>query len=53
MYRTGTFELDERRFTADSPILDELREVWERNILNAVSQLPDVELADLQGSGSS
>ena len=53
VYRTGTFELDERRFTADSPILDELREVWERNILNAVSQLPDVELADLQGVDSS
>jgi putative proteasome-type protease len=53
VYRTGTFGLDEHRFTAESPILGDLREVWERNILNAVSQLPDVELADLQGADHS
>ena len=51
VYRTGSFDLDEHRFTADSPILDELREVWERNILNAVSQLPDVELSELGTPG--
>ncbi|HET7514265.1 MAG TPA: hypothetical protein VFJ60_05655 [Gaiella sp.] len=47
VYRTGTFALDEHRFTADSPALDELREVWERNILRAVAELPDVEVAGL------
>jgi putative proteasome-type protease len=47
VYRTGTFALDEHRFTADSPALDELREVWERNILRAVAELPDVEVAEL------
>jgi putative proteasome-type protease len=46
VYRNGTFDLDQRRFTAESPVLGELREVWERNILNAVGQLPDVELSD-------
>jgi putative proteasome-type protease len=47
VYRTGTFALDVHRFTADSPALDELREVWERNILRAVAELPDVEVAGL------
>ena len=42
----GRFALDER-FTADSPVLGELREVWERNILRAVAELPDVEVAEL------
>ena len=46
VYRNGTFDLDAHRFTAESPVLGELREVWERNILNAVGQLPDVELSE-------
>jgi putative proteasome-type protease len=48
VYRNGTFGLDEQRFDADSPTLAELRELWERSILDAVSQLPDVELSDVQ-----
>jgi len=47
VYRAGTFALDEHRFTADSPALGELRDVWERNILRAVAELPDVELSEL------
>jgi putative proteasome-type protease len=47
VYRVGTFELDEHRFDADSPVLQELREVWERSILRAVAELPDVELSGL------
>ena len=47
VYRTGAFSLDEFRFTADSPILEELREVWERNILHAVAELPHVSLPEL------
>jgi hypothetical protein len=27
-------------------VLEQLREVWERNILHAVAELPDVELGD-------
>ena len=44
VYRPGTFVLDEHRFTADSPVLEDLRAVWERNILRAVAEMPDVEL---------
>jgi putative proteasome-type protease len=46
VYRNGTFALDERRFEADSPVLAELREVWERSILRAVAELPEVELGE-------
>ena len=47
VYRTGTFALDEHRFTADSPVLRELREVWERSIVSALAELPDIELTAL------
>ena len=50
VYRTGRFALDEFRFEADSQALDELRHVWERNILHAVSELPHVSLPELAGS---
>jgi putative proteasome-type protease len=53
VYRNGGFDLDEHRFTAESPVLGELREVWERNILNAVGQLPDVGLSELRADGES
>ena len=53
VYRNGTFDLDAHRFTAESPVLGELREVWERNILNAVGQLPDVELSEQRADGES
>jgi putative proteasome-type protease len=47
VYRTGTFALDAARFEADSEILAELREVWERSIMNALAELPDIELTAL------
>ncbi|HEY6076728.1 MAG TPA: hypothetical protein VIV36_07795, partial [Gaiella sp.] len=50
VYRNDAFDLDEHRFTAESPVLGELREVWERNILNAVGQLPDVGLSELRAA---
>jgi putative proteasome-type protease len=53
VYRNGTFDLDTHRFTAESPVLGELREVWERNILNAVGQLPDVELSQQRADDES
>ena len=53
VYRNDAFDLDEHRFTAESPVLGELREVWERNILNAVGQLPDVGLSELRADGES
>ena len=53
VYRNDAFDLDEHRFTAESAVLGELREVWERNILNAVGQLPDVGLSELRADGES
>ena len=47
VYRAGTFALDEHRFTADSSVLGELREVWERSIVSALAELPDIELTAL------
>ncbi len=48
VYRTGTFELDEYRFTAESAILGELRDVWEQAILDALGRLPHVSLTELR-----
>ena len=36
---------------ADSPVLEELRAVWERNILDAVAELPHVSLPELAAAG--
>jgi len=44
VYRTGSFHLGEYRFDAESEILEELREVWERHLLASVGELPEVEL---------
>ena len=46
----GGVTLPEFRVTEDSPLLARLREVWERNILNAVGQLPDVGLSELRAA---
>jgi putative proteasome-type protease len=48
VYVTGSFELDEHRFAADSPVLDELFGLWERHLLGIVRDLPSVSLADLR-----
>lgn len=50
VYRTGTFQLDEYRFTADSAILGELRDVWERAVVDAVARLPHVSLPELSAA---
>src|SRR6476660_4002779 len=47
VYRAGTFALDEHRFPADSPVLGELREVWERSIVSALAELPGIQLTAL------
>jgi len=44
VYRDGSFHLGEYRFEAESDTLAELREVWERNLLSIVHDLPEVEL---------
>ena len=51
IYRNGAFDVDEyrshspsRRFSASS------KEVWERHQLNAIAELPDVELSELRAA---
>ena len=39
--------VDEYRFTDESAILSELQEVWERSIVSALAELPDIELTAL------
>jgi putative proteasome-type protease len=48
VYRTGSYELDEYRFTSDSVILRELSEVWERHLVNIVNELPHLALSELR-----
>lgn len=48
VFRKGTFMLDEHRFTQDSAILTELEGVWNRHMLNAVSELPRLSLSELR-----
>ncbi len=46
-YRNDSFALDEFRFDADSPLLERLREVWERHLLQAVADLPQISQDEL------
>ncbi len=47
IYRTGSFELDELRVEATSPVLARMQEQWDRSLLGAVADLPDVGPDDL------
>jgi putative proteasome-type protease len=48
VYRSGTHDLDEYRFEADSVILRDLTDVWERHLVGIVRELPHVALSDLR-----
>jgi putative proteasome-type protease len=48
VYRAGTYTLDEYRFEADSVILRELTDVWERHLIGIVNELPHVVLSELR-----
>jgi putative proteasome-type protease len=48
VYRTGSYDLDEYRFTTDSVILKELSDVWERHLVSLVNELPHVALSELR-----
>jgi len=50
IYRTGSHEVQEIRVEADSPLLAELREMWERLLVDAVGELPHVTQEELTGS---
>ncbi len=51
-YRTGSFELEELRVEASSPVLARLQEQWDESLLRAVSDLPDVDRDDVDGAAS-
>ena len=42
LYRNGALVVAEFRVTADSPVLARLRERWERLLLEAVAELPNI-----------
>jgi putative proteasome-type protease len=44
IYRPGTFDLAEHRFEAESEVLAELHDVWERHVLATAHDLPDIPL---------
>jgi putative proteasome-type protease len=48
VYRAGSYALDEYRFEADSVILRELSDVWERHLVGIVKDLPHVALSELR-----
>ena len=47
LYRNGSLELQEGRIEADDPVLHELQELWIRQLLDAVAELPHLRLDDL------
>ena len=51
-YRTGSFELEELRVEASSPVLARLQEQWDESLLRAVSELPDVSRDDVDADAS-
>jgi putative proteasome-type protease len=47
LYRNGSLELREARIEPDDPILHELQDLWIRQLLDAVAELPHLRLDDL------
>jgi putative proteasome-type protease len=50
IYRNDSLMLEEFRFEADSPLLSNLENLWEKHLLNAVAELPHVSRDDFTGS---
>ncbi len=47
IYRSDSIELEETRFTEESPILGRLEALVEKHLLNAVAELPNSSLGEL------
>jgi len=47
IYRNGSLQLEELRVDADSPLLERLQDVWQRHLLAAIEELPEVSQGDL------
>ncbi len=50
VYAADSLDVHEMRVSADSPLLAELREIWERLLLEAVDQLPNVSEDQLEAA---
>ena len=48
IYRTGTFELDEGRMTAESPSLEALTDSWLSQLVTASHSLPAIRIEELR-----
>ncbi len=51
IYRNDTFELEEFRILADSPVLAKLQHTWEQHLRAGFAQLPDFTREDLVRPG--
>jgi putative proteasome-type protease len=49
IYLNGSFVVEESRIDSDSPLLDRLREVWERHLMTGIAKLPTITRCDLGG----
>lgn len=47
IYLNGSYELDEFRLDESSPVMAQLREVWEQHMLAAFEELPSITRGDL------
>ncbi len=47
VYRSETGTFSEFRIDSDSPLLDKIREVWERHLLRAIAELPAITEEDV------
>lgn len=48
IYRNELREVNEFRIHSESPLLEELRQVWERLVLSVISELPAIARGDLE-----
>jgi putative proteasome-type protease len=52
VYRNDSLEIEETRIPSDSPVLERLRELWERHLLAAIEELPDFSAEELVAPGA-
>lgn len=48
IYRNDSFQLEEFRVGADSPLLGRLEELWQKHLLNGVAELPNISREDFE-----
>jgi putative proteasome-type protease len=51
VYLTDSFELEEFRIVADSPVLKDLQHTWERSLRRAFDELQGITRQELDGAG--